>query len=285
MKTTQNQNLLAAALTCALASVATVAQADDLMATPATTPTMAPAAGADADAWQFGATIPLWAPAINGTATAFGHQRDVNVNFSELKEHLDTSLGLALSAQKGKFGIYGNVGYMKFSASPVGPTPAGVAQFNFGLKFVMANAGVSYLLLKTDEEHPFMLAGTAGLRYWYTDTRLEITDPNHGQAVLFPTHDSYLNVEDPVIGLRASKYLTSKLHLDISGDGGGFNINNSTDWTWSAAGMVSYDFTKWFTLSAGYQAVALDELNGSGTSEKGVNLVFQGVAGGLTFKF
>ena len=52
--------------------------------------------------------------------------------------------------------------------------------------------------------------------------------------------------------------------------------------------MLSYDFTQWFTLSAGYQAVALDESTGSGTGkngEKGVNLIFSGFAAGLTFKF
>jgi hypothetical protein len=31
--------------------------------------------------------------------------------------------------------------------------------------------------------------------------------------------------------------------------------------------------------------VALDESNGSGTSEKGVNLIFSGVAAALSFKF
>ena len=41
---------------------------------------------------------------------------------------------------------------------------------NFGLKFVLADAGVSYQLVKAGEEHPFLLAGTLGLRYWYTDT-------------------------------------------------------------------------------------------------------------------
>ena len=94
-----------------------------------------------------------------------------------------------------------------------------------------------------------------------------------------------MDLAQPVIGVRATQYLTSKLHLDIAGDGGGFDVNNSTDWTWSTSGMLSYDFTKWFTLSAGYQALAIDESNGTGASQKGVNLVFQGVAAALTFKF
>jgi hypothetical protein len=53
----------------------------------------------------------------------------------------------------------------------------------------------------------------------------------------------------------------------------------------ASTAMLAYDFTPHFTLSAGYQALALDESEGSGTSEKCADLIFSGVAAGLTFKF
>jgi hypothetical protein len=284
MKTIHKQNLLAAALVGALASVAATAHAADTVATPASTatpssPAATPVAAADEEPWQFGVTVPLWAPQINGNATIKGHQQDVNVNFSELKDHLDTSLSLALTAQKGKFGIFANAGYMKFSGGFGGPLGG---QTDAQLKFLLANGGVSYVLLKTESERPFILAGTVGLRYWYADTTLTFRGPL-GNVNLKGgnTYDIY----DPVIGLRASQYVTQKLHLDVGGDGGGFNLNNDTDWTWSATAMLTYDFAKWFSLSAGYQAVALDESNGSGKNKKGVNLIFSGVAAALSFKF
>ncbi|MCX6926119.1 MAG: hypothetical protein NT154_23360, partial [Verrucomicrobia bacterium] len=84
------------------------------------------------------------------------------------------------------------------------------------------------------------------------------------------------NVVDPVFGIRGSQYLTSKLHLDFSADGGGFNLNRDTDWTWSATGLVTYDFAKWFSLSGGYKALALNESSGSGSSQRGVDLIFNG---------
>ena len=97
-----------------------------------------------------------------------------------------------------------------------------------------------------------------------------------------------MNIVDPVIGLRATQYLTQKLHVDISGDGGGFNLNNDTDWTWSATGMLTYDFCKNFSLSAGYKALALDESKGSGVGKggkMGADLVFQGALVAATLKF
>jgi hypothetical protein len=286
MKTTRTQNLIAAAFTCALASATTAAWDDDASATTpmanSTTPApaMAPATS-DADAWQFGVSIPAWFVGVDGNATLFGRQQNVNVSFNTLRQHLDTSLGLALDASKGKFGVFGNFGYMKFSANGAGP--GGAVDASIGLKFCLANGGLSYVLLKTESDHPFVLAGTAGVRYWYTDTRIALAPP--GGPDVFD-HTGTQNLVDPVIGLRASQYLTRKLHLDVAGDGGGFNISHSTDWTWSVTGMMTYDFAKWFSLSAGYQAVALDESNGgSGRNKQGVDLIFSGAAIAAKFKF
>ncbi len=284
MKAKPSQNLSAVAFACACAFTIS-AHADDTKSTASPTlasedaaPAMAPVAATDADAWRFGVTVPLWAPQINGSATLMGRHSDVNVNFSQLQDHLDASFSLALNAQKGRFGMFGNVGYMKFSGG-FGDELGGHTDWE--LKFLVANAGASYLLVKTENEHPFILTGTAGVRFWYTSTDLghhdsENTRDFHGY------HNE--NIFDPVLGLRASQFITRKLHLDVAADGGGFNLSHETDWTWSASGMLTYDFCKNFSLSAGYQALALNESTG-GNSANGVNLIFSGVAGALTFKF
>lgn len=255
---------------------------DNSMAAPSTSTAVAIAENPPPDEapWQFGVSVPLWAPGISGDATVLGHQQNVDIDFSQLKDHLDASFSLALSAQKGKFGLFGNVGYMKFSADKF--AAGGVANVHVGLKFLVSNMGVSYLLVKTDGDHPFVLAGTAGVRYWYADTTIVVTGPL-GNTIF--DGSKIMDLWDPVIGLRGSQYFTRKFHLDMQGDIGGFDLNNSTDFTWSAAGVLTYDFCKWFSLSAGYQAVALDESNGSGASKNGLNLIFNGALITATVKF
>lgn len=283
------QNLLATALIGALTSVITTARADDTVATPASTSTAAPAATAAMDStgamneepWQFGATIPLWAPQINGNSTVRGVQRDVNISYDTLKDHLDASFALALEAHKGKFGVFGDVGYMRFSGDV---KSAGGAKANFGLDFVLADAGISYVLVKTESEHPFVLQGTLGLRYWYTRTTLDIKDSG-GNVLL--NGSNYQNLEDPMVGLRASQFFTPKFHLDFAGDIGGFGIadKNMAKLDWSATGMLTYDFCKWFSLSGGYKAIGLDASQGSGANKHGVNLIFNGALITAAFKF
>jgi hypothetical protein len=258
---------LSAALVCASRAADMAASSPNASAT---TPAASPAADSDEAPWQFGVTIPLWAPQVNGDVTFRGNQQNVDISFSQLKDHLDASFAMGFEASKGNFGLYGDVGYMKFHGDFAGPLGGNTSA---DLKFVIADAGVSYLLVKTGEEHPFVLAGTAGLRYWYADTSLTFRGP---RGILLLNGDKTWNIEDPVIGLRASQYLARKLHLDVSADIGGFDISNDTDITWSATGVVTYDFAKWFSLSAGYRALALDESNGSGSGKNGLNLIFNG---------
>src|SRR5512143_1919002 len=51
--------------------------------------------------WQFGVTLPLWAPGIDGNVTLHGMQQDVNVSFDQIKDHLDASFALGLEVRKG----------------------------------------------------------------------------------------------------------------------------------------------------------------------------------------
>ena len=231
------------------------------------------------DRWRFGVSVPLWAPSIDGNTTVHGQQQDANISFDQLKDHLDASFSLGLDASKGKFGIFSSVGYMKFSSDTHSTADGGSASAD--LKFVIANAGLSYVLVKTGQERPFILAGTAGIRYWYAETDLTLTD-SEGNSTNPSQHKSLV---DPVIGLRGSQYFTPKLHLDFAGDFGGFDISYDTDITWSASGVMTYDFAKWFSLSAGYSALSLHVENGSGTSKNGFDLTFHGPQIVAKFKF
>ncbi len=250
---------------------------------PAVAPAMSSSSSADLkpamdeDAWRFGLAVPLWAPQIDGNVTLAGHQQNVNINFDTLRQHLQAVFSTAVEAHKGKFGFYGDVGYMKFSTSQ--SYADGYIKSWAGLKFLYADAAVGYQLIKTESEHPFILEGTAGVRYWYASIPATLTVDQGPTVAYSKTWD----LVDPVLGFRGSQYFTQKFHLDFKGDGGGFNISHNTDWTWSAAAQLSYDFCKYFTLSAGYQALALDESENKTNGKTGVNLIFNGALVTLNF--
>lgn len=286
--------LFAAMTLIAAGAIFPVRAADTNMVSTTDATAAAPAAGsADADSlkpamsdddWHFVITVPIWAPQIDGNATVAGRQQTVNVSYNTLKDHLDAVFAAALEAHKGKFSIYGDVGYMKFSISQSHVGPDGRAHVNSwaGLKFLYSDLAGGYQLIKTESDHPFLLEGTVGVRYWYASLPVTFSDGLGNQ--LFAGSKTW-DVVDPVLGFRGSQYFTRQLHLDFQGDGGGFNLNHSTDWTWSANVTLSYDFTRWFTLSAGYQALALDEAENKTNGQTGVNLIFNGALVELNFRF
>jgi hypothetical protein len=232
------------------------------------------------DGWQYGVTVPLWASQISGDVTLRGVKQDVDVSFSDLKDHIDASFSLGFEARQEKFGFYGGFGYMEFSG---GHNSAGGARAESELKFLIVDAGGFYRLVKTGEERPFILEAIAGLRYWHTESDLKITGTGGG-VLLDDSNDN--DLLDPIIGLRGTKYLTEKLHLDFQGDIGGFGLSDDTsDLTWSAAGLVSYDCARWLTLSAGYKALAIDVESGSGDRKRGLDLVFHGFLVAAKFTF
>ena len=236
-------------------------------------------ADANDDPWRFAVTVPLWAPSITGDTTVRGSKADVDVDFGDLADRLDAALSLSIELRKRNYGIYGDFGYMKFSADASGPNGS---SGDADLKFIVANAGGFFRLADTGGETPFILEMTAGLRYWYVGTHLELTGPLGREVDAGDIKRLY----DPVIGLRLTEYLSPKLHMDFAGDVGGFGISSdSSDLTWSAGGLLSYDIARWFTLSAGYKALAIDKSDGSGTSEHGVDLIMHGVMLAAKFTF
>ena len=234
----------------------------------------------DENAWRFGLSIPIWAAQIDGNATVLGHQQNVNISFSTLKDHLDADFAMDVEAHKGKYSIYGDVNYLKFSISQ--SFPDGHIKSWAGLKFLYSDLYGGYQLIKTESEHPFLLEGTVGVRYWYAS--MPVTFSDDAGTTLFSGSKTWDWV-DPILGFRGSQYFTQKFHLDFQGNGGGFNLNHNTDWTWMAKAKLTYDFCNWFTLSAGYEALALDESENKAKGANGVNVIFHGALIELNFRF
>ena len=224
----------------------------------------------DEDAWQFRLSVPLWFPQIDGNATVLGHREPVNINYNTLKgpsrQRFCDGCGCAQGEVRflWRCRLYeilcGERGcILRFEISQL-PTPPWL-----------------YQLVKTESEHPFILEGTAGVRYWYATTWLSIP------ALPFYGTKTWESWWIRFLAFAAANTSRRSFHLDFQGDGGGFNISHNTDW--NLVGNRCDDLRlscKYFSLSAGYRALALDESD-SGASKNGVNLIFNGAVVGLNF--
>src|SRR5438552_6526091 len=72
----------------------------------------APPSIAESEPWQFTIAAPGWLASLDGTIGVRGVNADIDVPVDEVLQHLDMIFAARAEAQKGSFGIYGEVIYI-----------------------------------------------------------------------------------------------------------------------------------------------------------------------------
>jgi hypothetical protein len=75
----------------------------------------APPSITESEPWQFTIAAPGWITSLDGTIGIRGVNADINVGFDKILQHLDMIFAMRAEAQKGPFGIYGEVIYVGLS--------------------------------------------------------------------------------------------------------------------------------------------------------------------------
>src|SRR5438876_6125157 len=75
----------------------------------------APPTITQSEPWQFTIAAPGWLAGLDGTIGVRGVNADINVGFDQILQHLDMIFAMRAEAQKGPFGIYGEVIYIGLS--------------------------------------------------------------------------------------------------------------------------------------------------------------------------
>ena len=75
----------------------------------------APPTITQSEPWQFTIAVPGWLSSMDGTVGIRGVNADIDVGFDQILQHLDMLFAARAEAQKGPFGIYGEVIYIGLS--------------------------------------------------------------------------------------------------------------------------------------------------------------------------
>jgi hypothetical protein len=75
----------------------------------------APPTITESEPWQFTIAAPGWLASMNGTIGVRGVNADIDVPVTEVLQHLDMIFAMRAEAQKGPFGMYGEVIYIGLS--------------------------------------------------------------------------------------------------------------------------------------------------------------------------
>lgn len=229
----------------------------------------------DDEGWQLSIGPHLWLANVNGDATIRGQQFDIDIDFDDIIDNAEGALMLRIEAQKGRFGLFLQPNYLKLSKD------AERVVANLEVKFFMVEFGGFYELARfgQDPATPTTVDFLVGGRYWGLTTDLTVDDPVLGSG----EREADRDLIDPTVGLRLKTFLVDRVKFSVWGDVGGFDVSdNSSDFSWQAAGTLSYIISEKFDIFAGYRAIRIetDDDNDIGTTDE-LNLTFQGPVIGL----
>lgn len=197
--------------------------------------------------WQFQIAPYLWASGVKGTVGVLGRTADVDISFREILENLDFALMLPAELRKGRWGIAGELIYLKLSKSAAVPRLPSIS-VEFEESELLLELSPRYRVL---EGRVWALDALAGVRFMSLDPTL-IIEPD----LEFGKRRSWA---DPIVGARVIADLSSHWLVQIRADMGGFGIGS--EFTWQGVLLGRYSISDRVGVAAGYRYLDVDYEN------------------------
>ncbi len=219
------------------------------------------AAQATGERWHIVLAPYVWASSLDGTTTLRGLDADVDLTASEILDHLDVAGMLMLGARKGNWGATGDLVWVDLGAeeplADVDPT-LGILTVQ-ALRRLGPNADLTF-----------------GARYNRLDLQIDFKSPINLE--LQRTKDWV----DPVVGVVLRTSRERRWHATLIADIGG---TGNSDLTWQFFPSIGFDMSKRTSFEVGYRVLSTDYGMGDGAGRYEYDVLYQGVAAGLAFKF
>ena len=207
------------------------------------------------DNWEWRIAPYLWGTSLSGpVATVAGLPPiDVDASFSDILDNLDFAGMVVVQARNGRWGISGDLQYVKLSAASGSLAPT-FGQANAKIRNTIVSLYADYQLGQS-LEHELWVSG--GFRHWSVSTDLSLT-AGTAAARTANGSDSWV---DPVIGIYGRRNIGERTYVSGWAYVGGFGAgsDNMVD----LFGGIGYQFTPTTSGVLGYRYMSVDRSNGS----------------------
>ncbi|MCA8879514.1 MAG: outer membrane beta-barrel protein [Rhodobacteraceae bacterium] len=215
-------------------------------------------AAAQAQDWQFQASLYGWFPALDITLDTPRGQVDASYSIQDVLDNLSGALMGTFEARTGRWGFFGDLFYSDLS--PTEKTPFGqvFSEAKVETKLTMFSGYAAYRVWDTPQG-TFDFAGGFRAFWLNTDTTLrsDVVPDQH-----FSSDNSWV---DPIVAARAMVNINDQWFVTALADGGGYFDGSSS--TWQIYGAVGYRFNPTWSMQFGYRYMNIEkELGGNDTS-------------------
>ena len=227
---------------------------------------MAPAAGAApaSEDWKFTVAPYIWGAALEGDVTVKGQDAEVDLSASDIFDHLDWGAMTMFAARKGNSGITADGVWVDLEVESDAPPADLQPRLGiFTLQAVRRLSDVADL--------------TFGVRYNRLEATIDFEAPINMEV------GNTRDWVDPVVGIVLRTPGEGRWHAMLIADIGGFGVGS--DLAWQAFSSVGFDMAKWASIEVGYRFLSTDYETGDGQDRFAYDMLYQGPALGVAFRF
>ncbi|NWK56962.1 outer membrane beta-barrel protein [Verrucomicrobiaceae bacterium N1E253] len=203
------------------------------------------------DTWEYNIAPYLWLSGIEGQAGVKNVVTDIDLPLDDIIDLLDFAGYLSFKANKGNWGYYADMQYIKLKGEQEGPGGPLINKVNIGLEQFRMELGAKYRIYHNDKTTIRLMAG---LQYTYFYTELET------KGKLTQDVDGSTDWIDPTIGISLTHQFNEKWNAHVVGQVGGFGV--SADSTWQVLAGIGYQLNDCWRLVGGYRHQYLDYSDG-----------------------
>ncbi len=216
------------------------------------------------DGWHFVLAPYAMGAKMDGTMALRGHDTEVDLSASKIRDHLEMGfLGLAV-ARKGNWGVLGDTLWVELGGTTQMP-PADVDP-------TLSVVTVSGLRRINDWADV-----TLGGRWTHLNGDVTFKEPINMEV------ERSKQWIDPVVGVVLHTPGERRWHASLVADVGGFGIGS--DLSWEVLPSVGFDLAKWASVEVGYKYLDTDYENGEGADRFAYDMVLEGPVAGVAFRF
>lgn len=207
---------------------------------------------ADAQSWEYGASIYVWMSALDTTLETPLGTVATELSFSDILDKLDFALFATLEARNGPWVVMGDLNYTDLETSLATPGPIfSEAEVDPTLTIVSAFGGYAVV-----DRPDLRIEAGGGLRFYDLDldTRIVGNIAPGGQS--FNVSESWI---DPVIGVQARAPLSDRWFARGFADVGGFGIGDASELSWQIYAGGGYVINRTWAVEFGYRHLSIEK--------------------------
>ena len=201
--------------------------------------------------WEYKIAPYAWLSGIEGTSGVKGIEAAVDMPLDDILDILEFAGYLAFEANKGNWGCYADLQYIKLSGGDSvlrGPIKADV---EMNLEQFHMELGVKYRIYHNENTTIRLIAGVQ-YTYFALDMKIE------GNRIS-TSADGSEDWVDPTVGITFDHRFTEKWGAHLTGQVGGFGV--SSDFTWQVLAGVGYAISDNWNLIGGWRHQYIDYEN------------------------